>query len=153
VIICVYALVDAVRPLRGVAGLRGEPLRVIRVNRVAAIVGELARRPAPSTRNLRRYAMVVESIATRAPAILPARFGTTFDDAEELMFVLRSRDAAMHQRLRTVRRRAQMTIRLVGSDPGDPPLRGQTPVTSRGGGGPPHQAPHRKPAFVRQDLN
>ena len=112
-IIYVYALVDAARPFRGIAGVRGEPLRIVCGDRVGAIVGELARRPAPSTMNLRRYAAIVESIATRAPAILPARFGTTFDDTAELMVVLRSRSAAIHQRLQAVRGRAQMTIRLV----------------------------------------
>jgi hypothetical protein len=52
------------------------------------------RRPAPSTRNLRRYAGIIESIAARVPAILPVRFGTTFDDASELTLALHSRAAA-----------------------------------------------------------
>lgn len=119
-IVCVYALVDTRRPLRGLTGLRGEPLRIVRGDGVAAVVGELAHPPSPLTRNLRRYAAAVESIAARVPSILPARFGTTFDDAAELSVVLRSRAAAMRQRLRAVRGRAQMTIRIVSeSESGD----------------------------------
>jgi gas vesicle protein GvpL/GvpF len=121
VIVWVYALVEpGARPVRRVTGVRGEPLRVVRADRIVAIVGELTRRPAASTRNLRRYAAVVESIAARVPAILPARFATTFDDVAELTFVLRSHGHAIHQRLRAVRGRAQMTIRLLSeSESGD----------------------------------
>ena len=132
-ILCVYALVGAPRPLQKVTGIAGERLRGIRVDGVVAIVGEVRRRPAASTRNLRRYAAVVESIAARVPAILPVRFGTTFDDVAELTLVLRSRGTATRQRLRAVRLRAQMTIRLVGSDPDHGHSRGQTPVTGRSG--------------------
>jgi hypothetical protein len=116
-----------------VTGIAGERLRGITVDGVVAIVGDIRRRPAASTRNLRRYARVVESIAAHASATLPVRFGTTFDDVTELTTVLRSRAAAIRQRLRAVRRRTQMTIRIVGSDPDDGRSRGQTPVTGRTG--------------------
>jgi Gas vesicle synthesis protein GvpL/GvpF len=133
VILCVYALVGSPRSLQKVTGIAGERLRGVVFDGFVAIVGEVRRRPAASTRNLRRYAAVVESIAARVAAILPVRFGTTFDDETELMLALRSRGAATRQRLRAVRRRAQMTIRIVGSDPDDGRLRGQTPVMSRSG--------------------
>jgi hypothetical protein len=113
--------------------MAGERLRAIPCDGVMAIVGDVRRRPAASTRNLRQYAAVVESIAARMPAVLPARFGTTFDDVAELSLVLRSRGATMRQRLRAVRGRTQMTIRLLGSDPASGPFRGQTPVMSRTG--------------------
>ena len=132
-ILCVYALVAPVRPLRRVTGVTGEPLRAVSVDGIAAIVGEIRRRPAASNRNLRQYATVVESIAARVSAILPARFGTIFDDAAELMLVLRSRRAWIRERLSAVRGRVQMTIRVQGSDPSDRLLRGRTPVTSNRG--------------------
>jgi hypothetical protein len=131
-VICVYALVTPRGRLR-LAGIAREPLRAVGVNGIAAVVGDIRRRPIASTKNLRRYAAVVESIAARVPAILPTRFGTTFDDSTELTMVLRSRAASIRERLRKVRGRAQMTISLVGSDPGDGSSRGQTPVTSRAG--------------------
>ena len=132
-ILCVYALVGSPRALQQVTGIAGERLRGVVSDGFVAIVGEVRRRPAASTRHLRRYAAVVESIAARVAAILPVRFGTTFDDETELTLALRSRGAATRQRLRAVRRRAQMTIRIVGSDPDDGRLRGQTPVMSRSG--------------------
>jgi hypothetical protein len=113
--------------------MAGERLRAIPFDGVMAIVGDVRRRPAASTRNLRQYAAVVESIAARMPAVLPARFGTTFDDVAELTLVLRSRGATMRRRLRAVRGRTQMTIRLLGSDTSDESYRGPTPVTSRTG--------------------
>lgn len=132
-ILCVYALVGTLRPVRRETGIAGEQLRAIPFDGVIAIVGDVRRRPVASARNLRQYAAVVESIAARVPAILPVRFATTFDDLAELTLVLRSRGAALRQRLRAVRGRTQMTIRLMGSDPHDGRLRGRTPVTSRAG--------------------
>ena len=132
-ILFVYAVVSSSRPVQRLTGVGGERLRAIPCDGVIAVAGGIRRRPAASTRNLRQYAAVVESIAARVPAILPARFGTTFDDVAELTLVLRSRGASMRQRLRAVRGRTQMTIRLLGSDAVNGPSRGQTPVTSRTG--------------------
>jgi hypothetical protein len=116
----VYALVGSPLRLRKLTGVAGERLRAIPVDRVTAIVGEVRRRPSATTRNLRRYAAIVESIAAGVPAILPVRFGTTFDDEAELRLALRSRGATTRERLRAVRRRTQMTIRLFSeSESGD----------------------------------
>jgi hypothetical protein len=66
---------------------------------------------------------VVEAIAAKVPAILPARFATTVVDRDELTFILTSRSAALRRRLRSVRARCQMTIRLVpDSESGDDSL-------------------------------
>ena len=116
-IICVYALVFPAPTHLRLAGIGGERLRVITVDRLSAIVGELKRVPAPTIKNLRGYAAVIEAIAWKVPAILPARFATTVAERDELAFILRSRGAALRQRLRAVRGRAQMTIRLVGRTP------------------------------------
>jgi hypothetical protein len=132
VILCVYALVAPSRPLRGITGITGEPLRAVSIDGIAAVVGEVRRRPAAATRKLRRYAAVVESIAARVPAILPARFGTTFNDAAELMLVLRSRRAGIRGRLLAVRGRVQMTIRVVSeSESGDASRASQSRAAGR----------------------
>jgi hypothetical protein len=115
-----------------VTGIAGEQLRAIAFDGVAAIVGDVRRRPAASTRNLRQYAAVVESIAARVPSILPVRFGTTFDDVGELTLVLRSRGASFRERLRAVRGRVQMTIRLVSeSKSGDAPRASRSRAAGR----------------------
>ena len=132
-IICVYALVSPAPAHLTLTGVAGERLRVVAIDRVGAVVGELRRVPAPSVTNLRRYAAVVESIAARVPSVLPARFATTVADRDELTFILRSRGSALRQRLRAVRARAQMTIRLLGSDPDDGSYGGRTPMMSRTG--------------------
>ena len=112
-IICVYALVSGAPARLSLTGIAGERLRVITIDRVAAVVGELRRPPAPTIKNLRRYAASVEAIAGKVSAILPARFATLVADGEELAFILRSRRTALRRRLRAVRGRAQMTIRMV----------------------------------------
>jgi len=120
VILCVYAVVSSKRPVQRLTGVAGERLRAIRFDGLMAVVGDVRRRPAASTRNLRQYAALVESIGARVPAILPVRFGTTFDDVAELTSVLGSRGASMRRRLRAVRGRTQMTLRLVSeSESGD----------------------------------
>jgi hypothetical protein len=133
VIVCVYALIAPAPARLRLAGVAGERLRVVTVDRIGAVIGELRRTPAPSVRNLRRWAVVVESIAARASSVLPARFATTVADRDELAFIMHSRRATLRERLRVVRGRAQMTTRLLGSDPDDPRYRGQTPLTSRTG--------------------
>ena len=136
----VYALVSSPPARLGVAGVAGERLRIVTADRISAVVGEVRRAPAPSVRNLRRYAVVIDSIASKVPAIVPARFGTTVDDPDELTSILRSRRSTLRERLRAVRGRAQMTIRLLGSDPGDAPYGGPTPTMSRTGVRPPYGA-------------
>jgi hypothetical protein len=131
VISLVYAVVSAPPARLGIAGVAGERLRVVTVDRISAVVGGVRRAPAPAVRNLRRYAVVIDSIASRVPAILPVRFGTTVTDPDELTFILRSRRATLRERLRAVRGRAQMTIRLLESESGDAPLRSRSTVTGR----------------------
>ena len=130
-ILCVYALVSAPPARLNLPGVGGERLKVITVDRIGVVVGELRRAPAPSVRNLRRYAAAVDAIAARTSAILPARYGTAVVDADELTLVIRSRRAALRDRLAAVRGRAQMTIRFVGSDPVNESCGGQTPSTTR----------------------
>ncbi|HXD17205.1 MAG TPA: GvpL/GvpF family gas vesicle protein [Vicinamibacterales bacterium] len=134
---CVYALVSPARRRLRVTGMAGEPLRVMTVSRVSAVIGGMRRVPAPSIRNLRRYAAVVEAIAAEAPAILPARFATTVADREELAFILASRGATLRRRLRAVRGRCQMTIRLLSplseseSESDDAPLASRSAIAGR----------------------
>ena len=128
----VYAIVAPPVPRIAATGLVGERLRAIRMGRIAAIAGEVPRPPKPTVKNLRRYAAVIDAIAQRASAIIPARFGTSMIDVDELTFVLRSRQDTLRRRLRAVRGRVQMTLRLVlESESGDAALRSQSQVTSR----------------------
>jgi hypothetical protein len=137
VIACVYALVGPAPARLRLTGMAGEPLRVVTANRIGAVVGGMRRAPAPSIRNLRRYAAVVEAIAAEAPAILPARFATTVTGDEELAVILASRGATLRRRLRAVRGRCQMTIRLLSplseseSESDDAPLASRSAMAGR----------------------
>lgn len=111
-IICVYALIGRAGTRLNVAGVTGEPLRTIAAGHVAAVAGEVRRVPAANVGNLRRYAAVVDALASRVPAVLPARFGTVIVDPAELTFILRSRAETFRRNLRHVRGRSQMTIHL-----------------------------------------
>jgi hypothetical protein len=130
-IVWVYALVSPPPARLTVTGVAGERLKLITVNRIGAVIGELRRAPAPAVGNLRRYAAAVESVAAETSAILPARYGTTVGDADELLSIIRSRRTSLRQRLAAVRGRAQMTIRLLESESGDAALPSQSPVTRR----------------------
>ena len=138
--LCVYALTgsaaglkprrDEPAPRVSVRGLAGERLRLVRESSLAAVVGDLSAAPRPSAENLRRYDQTMGRLAQSVPALLPARFGTCFESPEELRFVLRSRAATLRGALARVRRRAQMTVRIVDRGPLPGPLRGTRPTTS-----------------------
>jgi hypothetical protein len=119
VTLCVYALTGSAARVSAV-GVSGERLRVVREGPVAAIVGELSQAPRPSHESLRRYDRTMRALSTRLPALLPARFGSCFDDPDELTFVLRSRRPTLARALAHVRHRAQMTVRVIGTP--DPQL-------------------------------
>jgi hypothetical protein len=115
--LAVYALTSEPAgrvPLRGVAR---EGLRAIRVGPISAIVGEVAKPPAASEPNLRRYATLIARVAATRPAVLPVRFGTLMEDEDELASVLRSRQQVIRTQLAHVRGRVQMTVRIVTAPP------------------------------------
>ena len=104
--------VFAITSSRAVPDVPG--VRVVRVGRLAALVSDTRRPPAPTAANLRRYHRLLAEIADAVPAVLPARFGTTLTEPE-LAPVLRLRSKSLADTLRLVRGRVQMTIRLTGA--------------------------------------
>jgi Gas vesicle synthesis protein GvpL/GvpF len=152
VILCVYALISPVPARVNLRGIAGERLRVMSAGGIGAVVGVLPRRPSPTLKNLRRYAAVIEAVAARTPAILPARFATTVADDDELAVILRTRPG-LRQRLRRVRGRAQMTIRVMGSDPGDDATHGVRPLdTARTRGQTPRYESTQGTQYLRQKM-
>jgi hypothetical protein len=69
--------------------------------------------PAPTPDLLRRYEGTIAALADNMPALLPVRFGTCIETAEELVQVLRARRSAFQAALARVRHRAQMTVRVL----------------------------------------
>jgi hypothetical protein len=113
----IYAITDATMPIDDVRGVAGEALRVI--DSLAAyyiIAGDLTgrERPIATRESLVAQDTLVRTLATRAAAVLPMRFGTTFDDDLALAKSLNRLDATrVREALSRVRGCEQMTLRLL----------------------------------------
>ena len=94
-------------------GVNRERLRLVTVGHVAAIVGDVPRAPRMTLGNIRRYDAAIRRLHVERPALLPARFGTCFAAADDLVLVLQSRQRALRDALSQVRQRTQMIIRVV----------------------------------------
>ncbi len=111
--VCLYALVaGADRPLRAV-GISGERLREVQVGRVRAVVGMLARIPKPTASMMRRYDEVERELMEIYASVVPARFGSCARHRDEFALAIGDRQDSIERTLRLVRRRAQMTTRLL----------------------------------------
>lgn len=104
-----------------VYALTSSPLETFRVGRsriesfrfggITVVAERAATPPKTSETALRHQHAVVEAIAARADAVLPARFGSLVDQ-EELSAILELRGDAVLQALDLVRGRVQMTVRF-----------------------------------------
>jgi hypothetical protein len=112
----VYALLGDAPPPGAGAGLREEPLRVMRVGDLLAAVGEMAEPPAVSETTLRAHDAVVRRLADSVDAILPVRFGSLLSESS-LADVLRARARELSGALALVAGRQQMTLRVLGDTP------------------------------------
>ena len=120
--VLVYAVTARSTVRLGARGVSKERLRIITMGAVSAIVGNVARAPAPTERNLRRFASLIARLAGTHRAILPARFGTVVRNDDDVEIVLGARQRPLRQQLAHVRGRVQMTVRIVvaeGSATGD----------------------------------
>jgi len=109
----VYALAEGGLGRIGIRGIAGEALRAVRVGAIDAVIGRVSRIPRPTERNLRRHGRVVSALWRRTPALLPARFGTAVGDVAELEAIVGARQKTLRRTLRSVRHRAQMTVRML----------------------------------------
>jgi len=130
-ILYLYALVDD-EPLEALGeGIAGEPLRLIRQGGIAAVVGELAGRPAPAEATLQAQDAVVRRLAGLFTALLPARFGEAFADEAALAQRIAAQSAGLAGALALVRGCVQMTLRVFG----DPEPAPETSPEPAGGPG------------------
>lgn len=145
-ILYLYALVDEDSGLLG-EGIAGEPLHLVRLNGLSAVVGDLPERPNPDRESLERQDSVVRRLAELFPAILPARFGEVFADEASLASRLASREREMTEALARVRGCVQMTLRVFGE-----PEAIQEPETVEGGPGSRYLAARRREAERARSL-
>jgi hypothetical protein len=110
-----YALLGAAPPRGRWRGLRGEPLRFVRMAGLVLAAGPMSQAPAPSLSTLRRHDAVVRRLAGVVPSVLPARFGSLVTDGAALAALIAPQAAALRRALAQVAGREQMTLRLYGS--------------------------------------
>jgi hypothetical protein len=127
----VYALVPSGLDATSLGrGLVDEPLQVVALGTMAAVVGGVDDTPSIAPASLRRHDDVVRRIAGASDAILPFRFGATVTGAEELTAGLAPRLRALEVALERTRGCDQMTLRLYTETPAAP-----APVPSPAGPG------------------
>jgi len=103
----VHALTDAPVP-RWTA--HGRAIQSVAVGNIFAVGERRAEPPQLSENELRFQHAVVVRVASRVPAVLPARFGSLIDD-EALASIIRQRQLIVDEAMTRVRGRIQMTLR------------------------------------------
>ncbi len=98
---------------RGALGARGEPVRIIIRGGLEAVCGEPP--PPLSPEALRAHEAAVRRIADEAQACLPARFGASAANENDLLQALGAREQELLAALELVRGREQMNMRVHGA--------------------------------------
>jgi hypothetical protein len=94
--------------------LGGRRIRSVEIEGIHVVADRALPPERTSEASLRRQHAIVEAIAARADAVLPARAGSAIDDGELRARIVRDR-ATLASALAMVRGRAQMTVRLAGA--------------------------------------
>ena len=108
----VYALAPHGLPSR--MRLLGRQVRTVTIGDIDVVVGTPPARPEITTEALAdQHALIVE-LASRVPALLPARFGSALTRAA-LRRVVEEHDDEIREAMDRVRGRRQMTVRVFGA--------------------------------------
>ena len=97
-----YAIVEPTASLPSVAGIGGHGLRLLVLDRVAAVVGELGGPIEPTEEHLIAHARVVDEVAAANDPVLPVRFGRGFHDVDRLVAALELVSPQLEERFRAV---------------------------------------------------
>jgi hypothetical protein len=113
-------------------GACAEPLRLVAVGDLVAVVGDLPGTPELTAMTLRAQDAVLRRLATVVDAVLPARFGTLVDDDSALLDALDRRRPQLTAALARVAGCEQMTLRVWGDGGAPPPAGGGDDVAGPG---------------------
>ena len=111
-----YALLSATPSCEAGMGVCAEPLRVVAVAGLVALVGDVGEVPEPSAITLRAQDTVLRRLAAVVDAVLPVRFGTLVADDAALAESLAPRQpqlAQAEQHIVVGRERLARQVRLV----------------------------------------
>ena len=112
-------------------GLDDQPLRMIQENSLTAVVSDVETDPSPTEPNLWTYEHVVETLMTKA-TVLPARFGSTAGQDDDIKRMLANRHDEFVDSLDTVRGAVEIAIRApTSSEPVSPTRTGTEYMLAR----------------------
>jgi hypothetical protein len=112
-----YAIADADAAPPATGGIDGAPVSLETVEDLGAVVSVLARQPSPeSEQAVLDHARVVEAVARESAAVLPARFGRSYDDAEELRRAVEARAGELRESLERVRDCVEVGLRVLAPE-------------------------------------
>lgn len=121
-----YALTEHPTTVPPTLGLEQTPLAVERLDGIEAVVGVVGReRIDPSEDAVLTHARVVDELTALNEAVLPARFGRGYPDAEALRDAVAERADALRLALDRVRGCLELGLRVL-SKPGDAGSPGQS---------------------------
>jgi hypothetical protein len=111
----VYGVVEGLDELPALAGLDDAPLERRRIGELEVVVSRAVAPPsAEVTREeVLRHAQVVEELAARSDALLPAQLGRGFRDDEQLADALRAQARELGERLEQVRGCVEFGLRAL----------------------------------------
>lgn len=113
-----YALTEHPAALPPALGIDDTPIAVERLDGIDAVVGVIdGQRVEPSEATILAHARVVDELAARNAAILPARFGRGYPDAAALQDAVRERADALAHALERVRGSVEIGLRVLGEPP------------------------------------
>lgn len=113
------------------SGICAEPLRLVAVGELVALVGDVPASPEVTAMTLRAQDAVLRRLAVEVDAVLPARFGTLLHDDAALADALARRRGPLAEALGRVAGCEQMTVRVWGDGAAPAPAAG-----AESGGGP-----------------
>ena len=90
-------------------GLGDRPLRVVGHDGLHAVINDVDQPPSPHTDNLWAYERVIERLM-QTDAVLPARFGTTAEDDDDVLALLIARHAQLTDILHQVRGAVEFAV-------------------------------------------
>jgi hypothetical protein len=111
-VITAYAIATVDRLPPGAEGIGGAPIELVRLRSLVAAVSRHPGAPAPSPDAIIAHAAVCDDLMAVADAVLPVRFGATFDDDAPLLASLEQRYDHLVAGLDHVRGRVEVGVRV-----------------------------------------
>ena len=110
-----YALSVPPTTLPTTAGVAGAPVSVKRIDGIEAVVSAVdGETIEPSEESVLAHARVVDELSNMNEAVVPARFGRGFGDADSLRSAVREREAELRAALERVRGCVELGLRVLG---------------------------------------